>query len=312
MSEIFKKSFFLLVFGFLLVFFLPKTSFSQPDFDVTVILTMDALPSEAKDRLNQLKQQVEDYYTRNKFADIDFENLYKIKLTIQFNFRGTNGFDLYDAQVFVASQRVIDDQYKTTPQMKYTTLFKYLDDKVTFTYNRSMPFIKNDLRFDSFLSLLDYYAYLVLGYDEDSYFPRGGNRYYQKALDLCNKPMTDRSGWTEGGGGKPTRSDLVSEMLNSRFDNFRQGLWEYNWLGLDSLSTNPRNSYKYILAAIEKISNVKKKEVKAYNIDLFFENKSQEIGTIFQNYGDRTVYDKLAKLDPAHQRIYEDFKAKSK
>jgi hypothetical protein len=56
---------------------------------------------------------------------------------------------------------------------------------------------------------------------------------------------------------------------------------------------------------------VKKKEVKAYNIDIFFEEKSAEIAETFLNYGDRTVYDQLIVLDPAHQRIYEEAKKKA-
>ena len=215
--------------------------------------------------------------------------------------------------MFFAGQRIVDDKakYQNPPGYQYTTTFRFLDERCAFTYNRSMPFMKNDVRFDPLLSLLDFYAYVILGFDEDSYFPKGGNRYFQKALDVCNKPMSDRNGWTEGGGGKPTRVQLMQEMLNSRFDDFRQGFWEYYWMGIDSISTS-KNAYKYILSAIEKMYNVKKKEVKAYNIDLFFEAKATEIAEKFLLYGDKSVYDKLTKFDPAHQRIYEDYKAKAR
>ncbi|MBK8383246.1 MAG: DUF4835 family protein [Ignavibacteria bacterium] len=51
---------------------------------------------------------------------------------------------------------------------------------VIFFYNDNMVFLKNDYRFDSFLSLLDYYAYIVAGYDEDSYFVKGGTNIFKK------------------------------------------------------------------------------------------------------------------------------------
>ncbi len=285
---------------------------SPQDFDATVLLNMEALPSDARDRLKDFKQQTEDYLNKNKFAD---GPIYKIKVTLQFNFRGTNGFDGYDAQLFVISQRIVDDSLKQW-QPKYVVAFRYLDEKCSFTYNRSMPFIKNDVRFDSYLSLLDYYAYVVLGFDEDSFFPKGGNKYFQKALDICNKPMTDRKGWTtEVGSGKPSRAELVQELLNSRMDDFRLSYYKYHWEGVDNFYIYPNNqrpALNTMLEALEKIAEVKKKEVKAYNIDYFFEAKAQEIGQFFLSYGDRSVYDRLSKIDPSHQRIYEDFKIKGK
>jgi hypothetical protein len=179
-----------------------------------------------------------------------------------------------------------------------------------------MQLIKNDLRFDPFLSLMDYYAYMMLGYDQDSYFPKDDPKnksiYFTKAQDICNKQMSDRNGWTEtGGGSKPSRLQLVQELLNPRYDDFRNGFFEYHWFGLDSMGYS-KNSYNIILNALKKIGNIKKKEVKAFNIDLFFEAKNAEIADLFLNYGDKKVYDQLILFDPSHQRIYEDAKKRAK
>lgn len=293
------------------------------NFDMNVTINSDALPPEAKDRIKDLKQQIEDYYNKNKFYDNSLfnennkpgEDLYKIKANIQINFRGTNGFDLYDAQILFLSQRIIDKSDKRE-NPRYTVMFKFLDEKCKFTYNRSMPFIKNDVRFDSFLSLLDYYAYIMLGYDQDSFFPKDHQKnrslYFQKALDICNKPMQDRTGWTESGGGsKPTRIQIAQELMNVRFTDFRNAVYEYHWLGLDSLGLS-KNAYVYIFNALEKIGNLKKKEVKAFNPDIFFDTKALEIADIFLNYGDKNIYDRLIQIDPAHQRIYEDAKKRAR
>jgi len=312
----------ILVYIFIYFFINGAFLYSQ-DFDATVTLNTDALSSDAKDRVKDMKMQLEDYINKNKFYENSLFNennqqgaeQYKIKATIQITFKGTNGIDQYDAQVLIVSQRIVDrEDKKTNP--RYTVLFKYIDERCKFNYTRALQFIKNDFRFDSFLSFFDYYIYLMLGYDQDSFFPKDHpkNRsiYFQKALDICNKPMQDRTGWTEtGGGSKPSRLTMVQELMNSRFDDFRNGFYEYHWLGIDSLGLT-RNAYAYIFNALEKISAVKKKEVKAYNIDYFFETKAQEIADVYLNYGDRGIYDKLIQLDPAHQRIYEETKKKAK
>jgi len=292
------------------------------DFEVQVTTVVDALSQDAKDKLKDFKQQVEDYFNRNKFYDNSYFNennmpgaeLYKIRASIQFNFKGGNA-DNYDAQIFIASQRIID-RYDKKQNPKYTTVFKILDERCSFYYSRTMQLIKNDLRFDPFLSLLDYYAYMMLGYDQDSFFPKDDPKnksiYFTKAQDICNKPMSDRNGWSEtGGGSKPSRLQLVLELLNPRYEDFRNAFFEYHWFGLDSLGYS-KNSYKIILKALKKIGDIKKKEVKAYNVDLFFENKNTEIADLFLNYGDKKIYDQLILIDPSHQRIYEEAKKKAK
>lgn len=307
---------------YIIIFLSFSAVLSAQDFDVQLIVNVDALSPDAKDKVREFKQNVEDYFNRNKFYDNSYFNennlpnpdLYKIKVTIQFYFKSGSG-DNYDVQMLVQSQRIID-KFDKKQNPKYTTAFKFLDERCSFTYNKSMQFIKNDLRFDPLLSLLDFYAYMVLGFDQDSFFPKDDPKnksfYFQKAMDICNKPMSDRNGWSEtGGGSKPSRLQLVQELLNTRFEDFRTSYFEYHWFGLDSLGYS-KNAQKIILNALKKIGNIKKKEVKAYNVDLFFEEKSQEIADLFLNYGDKNVYDQLILIDPSHQRIYEEAKKKAK
>lgn len=307
---------------FSMIFLIFSTITYAQDFELQVIMNTDAIPIDAKDRVSTFKQQVEDYFNRNKFYENSYFNesnmpgaeLYKIKAQLQFNFTSASG-DNYNVQLLVSSQRIID-RYDKKQNPKYTTLLKILDERCSFYYNKSMQFIKNDIRFDPLLSLLDYYAYMMLGYDQDSFFPKDDTKnksvYFQKAMDICNKPMSDRNGWTEtGGGSKPSRLQLVQELLNPRYEDFRFGFFEYHWFGLDSLGYS-RNSYKIILNALKKISNIKKKEVKAYNIDLFFDTKNTEIADLFLNYGDKKIYDQLMLMDPTHQRIYEEYKKRAK
>jgi hypothetical protein len=305
------------------LFFTPGI-FAQ-DFEVTVMLDMQILNNDTRDKLKDFKQQVEDYFNKTKFYDENVFNEsrsnksvnYKIKATLQFTFRSSNGLDYFSGQLFVASQRIVD-KFDKSVNPKYSTLFRYYDDRVNFTYTRSMVFVKNDVRFDPLLSLLDYYAYLMLGYDADSFFPvkdipqKSGTQYFQKAYDICFRATGDKTGWTESGGGsKPTRQQMVQELLNPKFLNFRVGFYEYHWNGIDSLDYT-KNAYTYILYALEKIVYVKKIEVKTYNVDVFFDAKAQEIADVFLNYGDKSVYERFIRMDPSHTTIYDNAKKKAK
>ena len=245
----------------------------------------------------------------NKFTIITF---FTYPCTFEFNFQSSNGFDGYETQLFVVAQREIYRKNKSDP-IKYTTTLRILDERVNFTYLRSMQFLKNDVLFDPLLSLLNYYAYMIIGFDEDSYYPKGGTKYFQKAMDICNKLMNDKRGWTEtGGGSKPSRLQLVQELTNPRFEDFRKSYFEYHWMGLDSLALNKQNAYQYILNAIEKMSTIKKREIKAFNIDIFFDEKYVEIAEAFMDYGNKSIYDKLIQYDPSHQNTYEDYKKRAR
>lgn len=295
-------------FFIIIIFFIAPVSYSQ-DLNVEVIVDMQQLPPASQEKLVNFKQKVQDYLNKNKYHD---EKIPAIKVQMQFNFTGVNQTTLnYDAKLFIASQREVYNPFK--PSDKYTVTFRFLDDRCSFYYNDNMPFLKNDYRFDPFLSLLDYYAYLIVGYDEDSYYVKGGNKYFQKALDICNKVTTSINGWNEtGGGSKPSRRQLVEEILNVRFDGFRKAYFEYMWTGLDSIAINKIHAYKNILNALTAISEVKKKEVKAFNIDIFFDSKASEIAETFIEYRDRSVYEKLINFDRSHQSIYEEAKKRAR
>ncbi|MBK6772893.1 MAG: DUF4835 family protein [Ignavibacteria bacterium] len=284
--------------------------FSQIDLKTEVTIDVTQLPQSSQEKLVNFKQKVEDYLNKNKYHN---DKIPPIRVQMQFNFTAVNTTTLtYDAKLFIASQREVFNPFKNGND-KFSVAFRFLDERCQFVYNENIPFIKNDQRFDSFLSLLDYYAYMIVGYDEDSYIAFAGNKYFQKAVDICNKVTLSTSGWNEtGGGSKPSRLQLVQELLNVRFDNFRKGYFEYMYFGLDSLTLKKKTAQNNMLIALEAISNIKKKEVKSFNVDIFFDSKATEIADVFLDYGDRSVYDKLINFDKAHQTIYDEARKKAR
>ncbi|MBK8552854.1 MAG: DUF4835 family protein [Ignavibacteria bacterium] len=303
------KWFFIIVF--ILLSIADKSHSQSHDLQVEVIVDMTQLPPDVQDKLRNFKQRTEEYLNKNKYFD-ETGPLTPIKVQMQFNFTGVDNVNLdYQAQIFIASQREVYNPFNNGNN-RYSVAFRYLDERCNFYYQESMVFLKNDYRFDSFLSLLDYYAYIIAGYDEDSYFVKGGNKYFQKALDICNKVTGSLRGWNEtGGGSKPSRLQLVQEILDVRSDGFRKAYFEYMWTGLDSLALNKTHAYKNILDALDAIGAIKKKEVRSFNIDIFFDSKANEIAEVFLNYGDRRVYDRLMNIDRSHQSIYEEAKKRA-
>lgn len=292
----------------LAIFAIPVRS---QELDPTVDVILQNMGSDIKDRLQYFKQDVTDYLTRTRFTDEDIVNdvrgkPYKIKCSFQFFFTASTGFSSYEAQVVVIAQRNI---YKTA---NFTTLLKIKDENWAFDYTRGQSIYHDDQRFNALSSFLDYYAYMIIGADDDSWEPDLGTKRFQKAQDVVNLAVASNNtkGWTDITSTKATRSSYPAELLNSKYESFRKGLWIYHFAGIDSLQYDKRQALERITQAIDLIGKAKKSDVRSFTIRAFFDAKYQEIATVLVDYYDKTIYGRLGEIDPDHVSTYNEYRLK--
>jgi hypothetical protein len=281
------------------------------ELDPTVDVNLQNMSSDVKDRLTNFKQDVTDYLTRTRFTDEDVVNdvkgkPYKIKCNFQIFFTATTGFDSYEAQVVVIAQRNV---YRT---QNYTTILRIKDESWAFNYTRGQSFYHDELRFNPLTSFLDYYAYMIIGMDDDSWELNLGTKRFQKAQDVVNLAVASNStkGWTDITSAKATRSSYPAELLNSKYDNFRKAFWIYHFAGIDSLQYDKRQALDRMAQAIDMIGKVKKNEVRSFIIKAFFDAKYQEIAQTMVDYYDKMIYRRLDDIDPDHVSTYDEYRLK--
>ena len=122
------------------------------------------------------------------------------------------------------------------------------------------------------------------------------------------------------GGGKgwdlPTQSSysrngLIDELLSGKFYDLREASFRYHYRGLDVLHKDEVKARKTILAALQKISILSGKiNQNSLAIRLFFDAKHLEICETFLHDPDLTIYTQLAKIDPTHQKNYDEYSKK--
>jgi hypothetical protein len=196
---------------------------------------------------------------------------------------------------------------------KSSAVLRLFDETWEFTYVKNRPISHNAYSFNDLASFLDYYIYLILGYDYDSYEEQGGNPYFQRASDVASLGRASgQKGWQQGNSNY-SRLSLISELLNPKFVPVRIASYQYHFNGLDSLVTNPARGLANMLAAVEKIGKAKK-EVDPRNIviKMFFDTKSMEIAEKFLDYPDPSVYIRFSAIDPSHQTTYEEYRQKKR
>lgn len=281
-----------------------QTAFAQIDCQVTV--NMDNIQGSNKDQLQNFAQDIQTYINSNKWAGDDYDGE-KIKCSLNIFFLTQTGDNSYTATIFLGSQRPI---YKD-PAAKNTAMLRIVDDKWDFVYSKNQPIYRNEQQFDALTDFLDFYMYLVVGCDYDSYEPGGGTKYFQKCYVFANQASSSAIGWTRNPSGY-SRFTLIEELLNPKYQPFREGFYTYHYKGLDLMARKPAEAYKNIIAVIQAIADEKKiGNPRALIYKNFFDAKYMELAEIFKNYEQKSVYSLLISVDPAHQTTYEEAVRKS-
>jgi len=297
--------------------FIVALALGQPaaaqEFDFDVTIDTRNLQSEALDNLSDFVQQVKQYLNTNRWTKDDFSPVDRISATMTIFFRGSPSSGRYAAQVFIGSQRRIWDLTSNKPTQKTSALLRIFDDNWEFSYTRGVPLTRNEFRFDPLTSFLDFYAYIILGFDYDSYEVSGGTPFYQKAMDIFNLARSGGSpkGWEFPGSGTYSRARLIDELMNERFKVFRDAIYVYHAEGLDRLSTDQASALAKVYAAVESIGKLRKKiNQPTVVIKTFFDTKYLELCELFLNHPDDAIYQKLSSIDPSHQKSYEEYQEK--
>src|SRR5262249_37319499 len=125
----------------------------------------------------------------------------KIKCAMQISFLQTSSSENhYSAKAFFGAQRPI---YRS---QRNSAILRIIDDQWDFTYVRGQSLTRDDYRFDPLISFLDFYSYIILGFDFDTgdfgySKAEAGSPYFQKALEIINRARSTGgagSGWDLG------------------------------------------------------------------------------------------------------------------
>ena len=273
-----------------------------------ITVNADNVPSAVRDNLRTFQADVQKYVNNNRYTDEDLGGE-KIDCAITVFFLAGSADYRYTAQAIVVSQRPV---YTGNDKSgKNTQVLRILDEKWDFTYVPNQPMNKDDYRFDPLTSFLDFYAYLIISMDLETYTELSGARYLQKALNLCNAASASAftPGWQAGASGTYSRFSIVDELLNMKYQQFREQFYGYHFDGLDLLSTEPKKGLDNILKAVETIAEMRQKQdPRSILVKTFFDSKYLEIADVFLSWPDRGIYDRLIVADPGHQGTYDTYR----
>lgn len=229
-----------------------------------------------KQIFDQMQKSIYEFMNNTKWTKDNYTAAERIDCSILINVQTQLSTDEYTGTIQVQSRRPI---FKSS---YYSPVLNYIDEKFQFKYQQYQQLEFNINNFSTNLtSVLAYYAYIVIGFDYDSYSNLGGTEYLQKAqIIVGNAQSAGEPGWKSYESNK-NRYWLVENALQPVFQPIRECSYKYHRLGMDIMNEKPDEGRKIILQSLDLLIGVYKSRPASFNMELFFNAKADELVNIF-------------------------------
>ena len=273
------------------------------EFNCTVSVDRSQLQGDEYSFLDELRDDVTRYFNNRAWTEDVFLDRERIDCSIQIVLNEAEGLSLFRGKIVVRASRPI---YGTAQP---TTLLLISDDAWNFTYTRGQSLVYDPERYDAFLSVLDFYAFTILGYDYDSFSSLGGTPYFEQARRIAERARSDAGavGWGNEFGEERSRFDLVRELLDPAFLPLRRAHFTYHYDVLDHFLIEPEQSWEQATEVLRALNELFLQfNARRYASDVFFTAKFNELAALFAEAPQRSeAYALLSEMDPAHLSSYD-------
>lgn len=237
----------------------------------------------------------------------------KIQCNFLLNIDKELGQNVYKATLTIQAARTA---YNTNYQ---SPLVNYQDDHVVFRYQEFQPIEFNENRIQgtdplasNLTAIFAYWAYMILGFDYDSFGIRGGDPFFLKAQNIVNNAPEggEISGWRNFESQR-NRYWLAENLNNSRFALIHDALYAYYRTGLDIFFENEDEGRNGIFNSLNFLSTLDIENPNSMIIQFFFQGKSGELVKIFSRANPdikQRALNILLKLDLTNTQAYKDLK----
>jgi hypothetical protein len=263
-------------FSFLLICLVCQFSISQ-QFSSKVIVNSESLNQTNNSVFKNLEQSIIFFVDKNQWSNDNLKDFEKIKLNILITInKYEDGFFNADFE-FQAFRPVLNSTY-------LTTIFKYVDKNIQFSFNEFDQILFSENQFQSNLSsLLAFYLNIVIGIDKDSYVYNSGEFYFNKSKNILNLAnQKNNSGWSSSSsGGVLNKFWLIDNLSSPNSKEFKDFIFNYHSNGLDLMYNNLKEAKNNIITYLSYLKPLKRRSPNSILLKILFDAKSDEINEIF-------------------------------
>lgn len=284
-----------------IMLFLPVRAAAQ-ELNCTVEVNTGSIEGTYKNTFDELKEKITEYFNDNKWTNTQFSPNEKI-----------------ECRFFLTVKEYADDKIKGDIQVQLsrpvynstytTTLLNFKDTRVEFDFREGDQLIRNDNSWDSNLTgILDFYAYLFLALDFDSFSLKGGQPYFDKASSVVQMAQSSGEiGWRAFEDTK-NRSAVLSSFTDANTGVIREMNYQYHRKGLDEMVTSPDKGRAVITESLKAIGEVYENAPMSVALSMFHDAKLDELVNIYSKAPQTerdAVYELLKPIYPADSERLE-------
>ena len=262
-----------------------------------VIVNAQQVETTERAIFEEMENDFAQFLNNRKWTSDEFKEEEVINCNILLTISEMPSVGDFRASVQVLSSRPV---YGTNYE---TVLLNFADRDWNFQFVQSQPLQFNENAFvNNITSLLSYYAYLIIGYDYDSFSELGGDPHFQKAFQIVNNAQQSNfTGWQQFNSVR-NRYWMIENIQNPQLEPVRKSIYQYHRQGLDILEDNKEEAEKNILAALTEIQKANRARPRSIITISFMDAKADEIVQIFSNSSlavRRQAYNLLTNIAPA-------------
>ncbi len=252
--------------------------------------------------LQTLQSSIYEFMNQRNWTEFQFKPEERIEASILITVNEKVGGDEYRGTIQVQSRRPIFKTSYSSPVLNHN------DRDFSFRYVENQPLEYASNTFSSNLTaVLAYYAYIIIGFDFDTFTPMGGTPYFEQAQSIVNLAQNapDR-GW-KSFEGQRNRYWLVENLFNSTYSGIRQAYYNYHRLGFDRMTDNLDMGRGEVLNAVEILQRVHRQRPGSYLMSILMITKGEELVNLFTPSPDmekNQVVQILSEIDPANNARY--------
>lgn len=291
------------LFAFLLI--LPLTKMDSQELNAQFVVNADLVNQTNQQIFQTLERSLNEFVNSQSWSNQDFFPQEKITCSFVLNLTNYNA-SKFEGTLQIQSQRTIFDSNYDSP------VLNFLDKDISFTYQEFQPLFYSPASFESNLvSLISFYAYIILGINADSLQFKAGDPFFEQAQRIVNlSQQSGAIGWKQNDSNR-NRFWLIDTMRSNTFREYRETLYTYHRKGLDSMTKLPVMGKNNIINAILALEDLYDRRPNAMLLQMFFDAKADEIVNLFSD-GPKVDFGRtlkmLKKIAPFYQPQWKQIK----
>ncbi|TGE29905.1 type IX secretion system protein PorD [Hymenobacter metallicola] len=258
--------------------------------------------------VQQMKNDMQAFLNTRAFTNQTYRPEERIRCRIFVGITNVPQTGTYEATARIVSTRPV---YGTSYE---TNLLSFADKRWVFNYSPQNPIDYSENTFVSNLSsLLSFYAYIIIGMDQDSFSRLGGSPYYDRARNIlnnaANQTVTNEADPAWQDAESRNRYWLLNNLQDPQLEAFRTGIYAYYRQGLDIFIQKPEEARTSLFTALQGVQQAAIRRPGTLLARAFFDTKSDEISNIFRTAQDQQqkqqVVNMLTEVDPTNSARYQ-------